>query len=157
MTLSENQREVMLQARVAKATFDALVQNPAWMKRYMDNDPRVLDQVDQLTRIQAAGRMVKDEVMHGPEMAADQAALDNINAQIADMVGSKAFAERVAKGELAAVTAEIEQATKDIADKTEKLEANFTAELTNPIDCAPYKKKDQPPPSPAPQTTQTAR
>lgn len=52
-----------------------------------------------------------------------------------------------AQANLAAVTAEIEQTTKLITDKTAGLEAAFTAELTNPIDCAPYK----------PKTEQTAR
>jgi hypothetical protein len=47
-----------------------------------------------------------------------------------------------AQANLAAVTAEIEQTTKAIADRTAGLEAAFKAELANPIDCGPFKKKD---------------
>jgi hypothetical protein len=53
-----------------------------------------------------------------------------------------------AQANLAAVSAEIEQTTKLITDKTAGLAAAFTAELANPIDCSPYKKKDSPPTSP---------
>jgi hypothetical protein len=49
-----------------------------------------------------------------------------------------------AQANLAAVTAEIEQTTKLITDKTAGLEAAFTAELPNPIDCGPYKPKTEP-------------
>ena len=44
-----------------------------------------------------------------------------------------------------------------ITDKTAGLEAVFKAELTNPIDCSPYKKKESPPTSPTHQPDQTAR
>jgi hypothetical protein len=60
-----------------------------------------------------------------------------------------------AQANLAAVSAEIEQTTKLITDKTAGLAAAFTAELANPIDCGPYKKKE--PPTSPPQTNQTAR
>lgn len=62
-----------------------------------------------------------------------------------------------AQANLAAVTAEIEQTTKAITDKTAGLEAAFKAELTNPIDCGPYKKKESPTNPPPTQTGQTAR
>ena len=38
-------------------------------------------------------------------------------------------------------TSEIEQTQKLIEDKTAAIEATFKAELGNPIDCGPYKKK----------------
>jgi hypothetical protein len=62
-----------------------------------------------------------------------------------------------AQANLAAVNAEIDQTTQMITDKTAGLEAAFKAELANPIDCGPYKKKEPPPPTSTPQTDQTAR
>jgi hypothetical protein len=67
-----------------------------------------------------------------------------------------------AQADLAATTGEIEQTKKLIEDKTGALEATFKAELGNPIECGPYKKKGstETPPAPPPQSTtpeQTAR
>jgi hypothetical protein len=64
-----------------------------------------------------------------------------------------------AQAELAATTNEIELTKKLIEDKTSALEASFKAELGNPIDCGPYKKKgssETPPAQPA-APDQTAR
>ena len=76
-----------------------------------------------------------------------------------------------AQAALAVTTSEIEQTQKLIEDKTAALEATFKAELGNPIDCGPYKKKGSAPATPtqpatpatgagygdAKQTDQTAR
>jgi hypothetical protein len=67
-----------------------------------------------------------------------------------------------AQADLAVTTSEIEQTKKLIEDKTAALEATFKAELGNPIECGPYKKKgstETPPAPPAKPTTpdQTAR
>jgi hypothetical protein len=78
-----------------------------------------------------------------------------------------------AQAGLAATTAEIDQTKKRIEDQTAAIEAGFTAELGNPIDCTKYTKKEPvpppAPPAPAPtcpdggpqgdpkQTDQTAR
>lgn len=58
-----------------------------------------------------------------------------------------------AQANLAASTAEIELVKKQIGDKTSAIEANFRAELGNPIDCSKYKKKEPPTPAPTPPTT----
>jgi hypothetical protein len=58
-----------------------------------------------------------------------------------------------AQAELAATTSEIGQTTKLIEERTAALEATFKAELGNPIECGPYKKKgstETPPAPPAP-------
>lgn len=72
-----------------------------------------------------------------------------------------------AQANLAASTAEIELVRKQIADKTAGIEANFRAELPNPIECSKYPKKEPPPTTPSTQeggyrgdssqTAQTAR
>jgi hypothetical protein len=74
-----------------------------------------------------------------------------------------------AQANLDAATAEIDLVKKRIADKTGAIEANFRAELSNPIDCTQYQPKEQPKKEPpttrAPeggygdhkQTNQTAR
>jgi hypothetical protein len=49
-----------------------------------------------------------------------------------------------------ATTAEIELVAKKIADKKSAIEASFRAELSNPIDCTQYKKKEQPNKEPTP-------
>lgn len=53
-----------------------------------------------------------------------------------------------AQAELAGTTAEIEQLTKAITDKTSAIEASFRAELPNPIDCKEYRPKKPTPPPP---------
>jgi hypothetical protein len=47
-----------------------------------------------------------------------------------------------AQANLAAVTDEIERTTKQIADKTSSIEANFRAELGMPIECDKYREKE---------------
>lgn len=54
-----------------------------------------------------------------------------------------------AQAGLAATTSEIDQTKKLIEDKTGALEATFKAELGNPIECGPYKKKGSTPATPA--------
>ncbi|MFO1207169.1 MAG: hypothetical protein U1E63_15840 [Burkholderiales bacterium] len=58
-----------------------------------------------------------------------------------------------AQGDLASVTDEIERTKKAIEDRTNGLEATFTKELDNPIDCRGYTKKE-PTPTPTPTPTQ---
>jgi hypothetical protein len=70
-----------------------------------------------------------------------------------------------AQAELALTTSEIDQTKKLIDDKTGALEATFKAELGNPIECGPYKKKGSTPATPVQtatpgdtkQTDQTSR
>lgn len=63
-----------------------------------------------------------------------------------------------AQAALAVTTSEIEQTQKLIDDNTAALEATFKAELGNPIECGPYKKKgstETPPAPPAPPAQST--
>jgi hypothetical protein len=55
-----------------------------------------------------------------------------------------------AQAELAAATDDVKKAQALIGDKTKAIEANFRAELPNPIDCKEYTPKKMPPPQPTP-------